>query len=167
MTGDFAAIAFAFYAAHHAGDYWVQTDYDARTKGLPGWVGRKACLSHVTSYLATQLFCVFILWLVTGVSIRGIGLTVALVVSGITHYIADRREPLRRIVSSDLFPGKVAFWNLGTPRKGMVVVNYDGDSTLECVPVDNPSLGTGAWALDQAWHIFFGVFVAALIAVGV
>jgi len=41
-----------------------------------------------------------------------------------------------------LLPGKVRFLELGK---------------------DSGSLGTGAWALDQSWHLFFGVFIPALI----
>jgi hypothetical protein len=47
-------------------------------------------------------------------------------------------------------PRKHAFWRLGAPRPGRD---------------DNPVLGTGAYALDQAWHTGW-LFIAALIIGG-
>ena len=46
-----------------------------------------------------------------------------------------------------LVTGKADFYRLGAPRDGRD---------------DNPSLGTGAYALDQSWH-YLWLFVAALI----
>lgn len=73
---------------------------------------------------------------------------VALAISGITHWTADRREHGLMVWLARRLPGKARFLELGAPRAGRD---------------DNPSLGTGAWALDQSWHIFWGVFVAALV----
>lgn len=145
-AGDFAAIAITLYAAHHVGDYWVQRDEDARHKGDVGWSGRHHCLVHVLDYVGTQ--CFFLTPLAWMVHFHGWGLAAGLTISGVTHYIADRREPLKRLAR--LLPGKAAFLELGVPRPG-----HD----------DNPTLGTGLWALDQSWHIFWGVFVAALAMV--
>lgn len=150
ITGDFAAIAIALYAAHHVGDYWVQRDEDARHKGDAGSAGRLHCLHHVLSYLATQTAFLLILAVVTGVHFTWGGISLGLLVSGGTHYFADRRTPLIRLAS--MLPGKAKFVELGKPRAGRE---------------DNPQLATGMWALDQSWHIFWGVFVAALIMIGI
>ncbi len=158
----FAAIAITLYVAHHVGDYWVQTDHQARHKGAPGADGRLACLAHVLSYLATQTALLIVVTLVTGAAIRWWSALAGLVISGVTHYIADRREPLKRIAR--LVPGKAAFLTLGVPRPYQI--SWPTNSALDPhgpLPLDNPSLGTGLWALDQSWHIFWGVFVAALV----
>jgi hypothetical protein len=165
MTSDFAAIAIALYCAHHVADYWVQTDWQAAHKGLPTGIGRVACTSHVLTYVMTQFAFLALLWMVTDIRVSTFGLVSALTVSGVTHWIADRRAPLMRIFI--FLTGNTSFAKLGVPRKGMILVSYDGSLTHECVPIDNPSLGTGPAVLDQSWHIFWGVFVAALIAVGV
>lgn len=149
-AGAFAAYAVALYVAHHVGDYWVQTDTQARRKGEAGALGRLYCAQHVGTYLITQIVCLMVTCLVLGIAQHGWRLWCALAVSGVTHYIADRRRPLERIAG--WIPGKANFWRLGAPRPG----------TMHDRP-DNPTLGTGAWALDQSWHIFWGVFVAALI----
>jgi hypothetical protein len=71
-------------------------------------------------------------------------LLLGLAVSALTHYVADRRAPLRGLAQS---VGRSGFYRLGAPRPG-----HD----------DNPSLGTGAYALDQSFH-YLWLFVAALI----
>jgi hypothetical protein len=69
-------------------------------------------------------------------------------VSAISHYVADRRTPLRRLAGLlDRPTGKPAFWSLGLPRPGRD---------------DNPTLGTGAYALDQSWHVGW-LLVATMI----
>ena len=151
----FSVAAIALYAGHHAGDYWIQTDDQARNKGLPGAGGRKACLRHVLSYTATQSAFLAVTALVLGVRWAFWPSTVALLVSGVTHYLADRREHgLMVWLIRKLEPGmgKATFARLGVPRGG----HYD----------DNPCLGTGSGALDQSWHVVFGVFVPALIIAG-
>lgn len=162
-SGNFAAIAITLYAAHHVGDYWVQRDVDARHKGDPGTLGRLHCLSHVLSYVATQIVFLFIASSVAHT--RWLPFSIGLLISGVTHYIADRRAPLTWIAS--LIPGKSEFVKLGVPRNGNILVHLDENPTMKRVSLDNPQLATGLWALDQSWHIFWGVFVTALVmAVG-
>ena len=188
----FAASAVALYAAHHVGDYWVQTDHQARHKGDAGIAGAVQCAWHVVTYVSTQFAFLVLLFLVTGFAAPAWQVHVALVVSGVTHYLADRREHGIMFRIARLLPGKSAFLRLGTPREPRTVEAWfdcpsckgrgsggsaSDESTnggcWDCrgggklpstlVLDDNPSLGTGVWALDQAWHIFFGVFVAALV----
>lgn len=143
---EFAAIAIALYAGHHVGDYWVQTDTQAAEKGKEH--GRMHCLAHVLSYLATQAACLLAVHLTFTLNITIGQFLWGMLVSGVTHYMADRREFGLMFKLARLLPGKENFLRLGAPRGG----HYD----------DNPSLGTGAWALDQSWHLFWGVFVTAL-----
>lgn len=157
----FAAIAITLYVAHHVGDYWVQTDHQARHKGDPGAAGHVACLRHVLTYLITQVALLTVMELVTGVRIGAVGWYAGVAISGLTHYVADRREPLKRIAR--LIPGKAPFLTLGAPRGYEIYAKPDRAETHGPIPLDNPSLGTGLWALDQSWHIFWGVFVAALV----
>jgi hypothetical protein len=147
----FAATFAALYTGHHVGDYWVQTDHQARTKGVRGQEGRTACLRHVGSYVATQGASLAAVVACTGLRPSWVSVGGALAVSGVTHYLADRREHglmFWVIRAVDRVAGKATFARLGVPRSGRD---------------DNPSLGTGVWALDQAWHILFGVFVPALV----
>lgn len=146
--GDFAGIGLALYAAHHVGDYWIQTDHQARHKGCNGARGVRACVAHVYTYTLTQALFVAVVYGYFRPDITWLGVFLGLAVSAVTHYLADRREHGIMFDIARMFPGKENFLKLGVPRPGRD---------------DNPSLGTGAWALDQAWHIFFGVFVAALL----
>ena len=152
-----AGYAVALKAGHEAGDYWVQTDAQAAHKGDPGIPGEIACAKHVLSYTATQAVCVIGAALATGHKPKWGRVALGLAVSAITHYAADRREhglmfPLARAI-----PGKAKFLTLGVPREPVVL------SGSGRIITDNPSLGTGAWALDQSWHEVLGVFVPALI----
>lgn len=148
-AADFAAVAITLYAAHHVGDYWVQTDQQARHKGDAGWTGRIACLRHALTYNITQGLFLLLVVAVTNIEWTW-GATLGLWLSGVTHYLADRREyGLMFWLARRLNLGE--FLTLGHPRQNW--------------PHDPPQLATGGWALDQAWHIFWGVFVAALLAV--
>lgn len=139
----FAEVAIALYAAHHVGDYWVQTDHQAAHKGEAGDHGRQACLLHVLSYVLTQYLFLVALYLVTGVDPSVIGLAAALAISGVTHYMADRREHGLMFKLARAVPGRAK------------LLAYGGQHGFG-----------GAWALDQSWHIFWGVFVAALVTAG-
>lgn len=186
----FAEAAIALYAAHHVGDYWVQSDHQAQHKGDAGTEGRVACAMHVLTYVSTQAVFLGLTGLVLGLPFPGWWQALScLAVSGITHYLADRREHGIMFRLARLLPGKARFLELGKPRapidlelwgpcpscegRGTSTDESTGGKCWDCraggqLPghvalTDNPTLGTGAWALDQAWHIFWGVFVAALI----
>jgi hypothetical protein len=167
LTGTFAATAIAFYVGHHVGDYWVQTDHQARHKGEAGSVGHHACLRHVISYMLTQWCTLQMAADMLDFRLSFWGLNTALAVSGLTHYMADRREYGIMYWLARRIPGKAAFMKLGAPRQNLMFYGMDIDHTseVEVAATDNPQLATGAWALDQSWHIFWGVFVAALLAV--
>jgi hypothetical protein len=187
-----AASGFALYVGHHVGDYWVQTDHQALHKGDAGWFGRWACAKHVVTYTLTQALCLAAMFTAIGwPSLPMVAL--ALAVSAATHYAADRREhglmfALVRLLEP--LAGKASFMRLGAPRPGVRVEQWadcpscggrgvggsaadesTGGRCWDCrgggkLPHhvgDNSSLGTGAWALDQAWHIALGVFIPALI----
>jgi hypothetical protein len=141
----FAAAFIALYVAHQVADHWVQTDHQAATKGQPGWAGRVACAGHVATYTITALISCIAVGAVCGVRPDWAWHVLAgLAISAITHYIADRRTPLRRLAQ---WTGHGRFFSLGAPREGKD---------------DNPSLGTGAYALDQSYH-YLWLFVAALV----
>jgi hypothetical protein len=141
----------ALLAAHQVADYWVQTDTQARDKGLPGWRGRLACGRHVASMTACKALALAALH-ASGSRIPPRRAALVLAADAASHYWADRRNVtvptgLPRLAFA---AGHERFWMLGTPREGRD---------------DNPVLGTGGHALDQAFHIFV-LWVAALIAAG-
>lgn len=143
MIATFAAVFAALYAAHALADHWIQTGRQAMTKGLPGWPGRRACAAHVATLTATMAAALGAL-VAAGAHLAPWPLVVGLAVNAVTHYWADRRTTLARLAAA---LGKAEFYRLGAPRPGRD---------------DNPTLGTGAYALDQAWHMAW-LFAAALI----
>lgn len=140
----FSAVFAALYVAHQIADHWIQTQHQADAKGHPGWAGRLPCAAHVATYTAAALAALTALVLATGIDLNPGRAAAGLTVSAVTHYIADRRTPLKRLAS---LTGSARFYTLGAPRPGRD---------------DNPSLGTGAYALDQSFHYLF-LFVAALV----
>jgi hypothetical protein len=153
MAGLFAAAFAALYTAHQVADHWLQTPRQAAGKGGPGWPGRLACARHVATLTLTAAAALAVMAAVTGAPVRVVPAVIALAVNAGSHYLADRRRPLRSLVewlAATVIPGKEDFWALGAPRAG-----HD----------DNPTLGTGAYALGQSWHIGW-LFVAALIIAG-
>jgi uncharacterized protein DUF3307 len=138
------AVFTALYAAHMVGDHWVQTGRQACAKGAPTWAGRAADTAHVLTLTLTKLAALAALALVTGWRPSTWHLVAALAVDAVSHWWADRRSTLAALAER---VGKGDFYDLGAPRP---------------LCDDNPSLGTGAYALDQSWHIGW-LFIAALI----
>ncbi len=97
MSLTFTVVSPALIAAHYVADYWIQTTRQANTKGDAGWAGRLACLEHVATYTATALVAVYAAAAATETRLVWSAVAAGLAVSAVTHYVADRRAPLRRI----------------------------------------------------------------------
>ena len=147
----FAAVFVALYVGHTVGDHWVQSSCQAATKGLSGWTGRLACGRHVLSLTLTKVLALSAVVLVLDVSVTAVGLVLGLGLDGASHYWADRRTTLARLATRC---GKGEFYRLGTPAHPAHPVTVDGAYA--------PTLGTGAYALDQSWHMLW-LGIAALI----
>jgi hypothetical protein len=147
-TGDVFA---ALYAAHQVGDHWVQTGYQAAVKGKDGWEGRRACAAHVATLTAVKAAALAAVH-VAGHRLHPRRAAVALAADAVSHYLADRRShyPQRGLVKLAGLTGRGDFWLLGMPREGRD---------------DNPVLGTGGYALDQAFHTGC-LWIAALACAG-
>lgn len=143
----FATVAPGLLIAHSVADHWIQTGYQAANKSLPGARGRAVCAAHVGTYTVVTAAVVGLLWFVFALPISGFGFVVGQLISAVTHYWADRKTTLARLCELFERAGKGDFYRLGQPREG-----HD----------DNPSLGTGAYALDQSWH-WAWLGVAALL----
>lgn len=166
-------LGFSLLVAHTVADHWVQTDAQARNKGLPGWPGRRACAAHVASYTATLLVFVLALMFIFRLPLSPEGIALGLLVSAVSHYWADRRFTLARFCEH---LGRGNFYRLGQPRNleaqeyiltsgHRVVRLFEPESkSKSLISWDNPNLGTGAYALDQSWH-WFWIFVTTIVMV--
>jgi hypothetical protein len=143
-AGVFAAVFAALFVAHSVGDHWVQTSAQSAAKGRPGWAGRLAGARHVATLTVTKLAVLLPAAVLLDLHLSVWGLAAGLGVDGVTHWWADRRITLARLAER---LGLGGFYRLGAPRPG-----HD----------DNPSLGTGAYALDQSFHHLW-LLVAALL----
>lgn len=141
---EFGSIFAALYIAHMVGDHWAQIDCQAAGKAAKTWRGRLICAGHCATHVVVSAAFLGGLALVFNWSPHWGLVGLGLIVIGVTHYFADRRDPLAWLAR---ITKHKAFVELGKPREG-----HD----------DNPSLGTGMYALDQSFHIWW-LGVAALI----
>ena len=98
-----AAAWVGLFAGHQVGDHIVQTQGQANAKGAPTpaelragvhpWRSWSACLRHVAGYTATQ--AVALVLVATVAPITFTGAIAALVISGGTHAVIDRRWVVR------------------------------------------------------------------------
>lgn len=134
----FTVVFVAWLAAHYVADHWFQSDHQAAAKGDASWTGRIACLSHVGVYALAQAVTLYgaAAWL--GLHLPAGWTAAGLGVSAATHYFADRRRPLRAVAQA-------------MPCRNFYDVNTGGLS--------------GAYLLDQSWHIAW-IFVGALVVAG-
>jgi hypothetical protein len=167
-------LGFGYLIAHNVADHWVQTTWEANNKGRKDSTGRAACLSHVVTYTFTITTVICALALIFHLPITWYGVLAGLAISAVTHYWADRRFTLQWFAGC---LGKAEFYKLGQPRDitAHTVVRKTGEeaSTLRLrtsedthkeITWDNPSLGTGAYVLDQSWH-WFWILVATVVTV--
>lgn len=140
----FAAVFVGMFVAHQLADHWVQTGHQAAHKHQRDMQGRLACLGHVTTYTLTTAATVALLGWLLELHLTVAGFVAGQLVSAVTHYWADRRFTLAWLCTA---LGKADFYRLGAPRS-------DRD--------DNPTLGTGSYALDQSWH-YLWLGVAAML----
>ncbi len=75
----------ALLAAHHAADYWVQTEDQAQRKGLPGWEGQLACARHVAVMTGVKAAALTALH-VSGHRVRPGRAALALAADAASHY---------------------------------------------------------------------------------
>ncbi|GAA1011591.1 transcriptional regulator [Streptomyces thermogriseus] len=151
----FAAVFVALYVAHSVGDHWVQTSAQSAAKGQPGWAGRLACGRHVLCLTITKgLALAPVVW-VLDLPVTARGLVLGLGIDAAAHYWADRRTTLRRLAA---WCRKSEFYSLGTPAHADHPVTARGKHA--------PTLGTGAYALDQSWHLLW-LGVASLVVAAV
>ncbi|CAL9327232.1 transcriptional regulator [Streptomyces sp. SudanB182_2057] len=150
----FGAVFAALFIAHSVGDHWVQTHGQAKDKGMPGWPGRLACGRHVLTLTLTKLLVLVPVVVALDLPVTGPGLAAGLGLDAASHYWADRRTTLAALARRCR---RGEFLALGTSAHPEHPVTADGTYA--------PTLGTGAYALDQSWHHLWLGITALLIAV--
>ncbi|MFF4701411.1 transcriptional regulator [Streptomyces chattanoogensis] len=151
----FAVVFAVLYVAHSVGDHWVQTSCQSADKGKPGWAGRLAGARHIATLTATKILLLLPVAALLGLNLPVVGLVAGLGVDALTHWWADRRSTLAWLAK---VTGKAEFYSLGTGAHPAHPVTADGKPAAH--------LGTGAYALDQAFHHLW-LLVAALVIASV
>ncbi|MET8848010.1 hypothetical protein [Amycolatopsis sp. NPDC004625] len=142
----FAALQATFADIHPLCDQWLQSGEDAAGKGKPGREGAKHCARHVASYTAGQLGAAVAVTRVLGFRVPLRALAAGTAVNAVTHFVIDRREPLKALA-----------WLAGCQDyvEHATVQRRDG-----VVDVSGP--GTALMELDQAAHRAIGVAASLL-----
>jgi hypothetical protein len=142
MSLGFGGVYAALYSGSRFADVWVQTNAQATLKGNPGRDGQLACATHVATLTATQAAFLALACAATGERLNARRVALGLGVNAVSHYVADRRAPLRWLADRlQGTTGKRDFWEMG-----------------------QAPLASGAHALDQAWHDGWCAVAAAIIA---
>lgn len=140
------ALALPLFAAHNLADHPLQPSQWAAAKGGCNHEGRLACAKHTGIVVLLQTLALGVVVGLSDVSISPAAAAAGLSFTGWSHYWFDRRFTARGLYAA---LGKVGFADLGTPRP-------DRD--------DAPHLGTGAYRMDQDWHILWLAVSALLFA---
>lgn len=135
----FAATLPTLYAAHSVGDHWLQRTAEALGKGGKGWRGRLLCAKHVAILTAAKLVALVTTAAFVGLPLSPVAVAAGLTIDAASHYWADRRTTLAALARAT---GNGELYDLGD---------------VLAAPT-----GTGAYALDQSWHIAW-LWVAALV----
>ena len=151
LASQFAAVFIALFVGHSVGDHWVQTQKQSDDKGRPGWVGRLADTRHVLGLTITKGIALVPVVMLLDLQVSVLGVTAGLLLDAVTHWWADRRSTLAWLAG---VTGKTEFYGLATPAHEAHPVTAKGGYA--------PTLGTGAYALDQSFHHLW-LLVAALI----
>lgn len=141
--GVLAALFVALYVAHVVGDHWVQTHHQAVGKGEQSRRARMLCVRHVATLTLTKVVALVIVAGWTGVALQPLALAAGLGVDAVSHFWADRRVTFAAVAQK---LGKRGFYELGDPKAAPA--------------------GTGAYALDQSWHVGWLLVAALLVSVG-
>ncbi|MEV8419983.1 transcriptional regulator [Streptomyces niveus] len=153
MAATFAAVFVALYVGHSVGDHWVQSSCQAADKGKPGWTGRLADARHVLGLTLTKMILLLPVIFLLDLRVSALGLVLGFTVDAVTHWWADRRSTLAWLAK---VTGKSEFYSLGTPAHPAAPATADGGYA--------PTLGTGAYALDQSFHHVWLLVGALIIA---
>lgn len=141
----FPLVFAALFAGHSVGDHWVQTGHQSAHKHLPGWEGRLPCLRHVSTLTATKIILLLPVLILAGwPSIPW--LCAGILLDASSHYWADRRFTLEGLANA---VGKGGFYRFGT-------------DTVHRGSRDGSHVGTGKYAMDQAFHHLF-LFASAVL----
>ncbi|MEC3974588.1 hypothetical protein [Amycolatopsis sp. H20-H5] len=144
----FAALQATFADVHPVCDQWVQSSADAIGKGQPGRDGAKHCARHVATYTAGQVGAAVMVTRVLGYRMPLRALAAGAAINAVTHYVIDRREPLKSAARTF---GKGGYLDHATVQRREGVVDESGP-------------GTALMELDQAAHRLVGVFASLTTA---
>lgn len=125
--------------AAHVADHWVQTSHQAMHKADPGLAGHRAMAGHIASYAGSQAVALVAANHLLGMKLKPSRMAAAVALSAATHWLIDRRWPVRRLAEAT---GKKGFHDLGGPLGGAYVLDQSAHHLMEAVAAVIAARGT-------------------------
>lgn len=123
------AVAYAaFRTAAGVGDFWAQTSHQAAHKADKGWGGRLVVARHAASYAGVQAVALVAVNVLTGAGMKPSRIAAAVIFSGVTHGVIDRRWPVRKLAEAT---GKKVFHDMGGPLGGAFHLDQSAHGLFE------------------------------------
>lgn len=164
----------AVIPAHQLTDHWFQTLHQVQHKGDDSWAGRLACARHSAIHVLIAAPFLAVAFLLFDSDATLTGVVAGQAWTAVSHYVIDRRWTVQRVAR---WLGVVGlsvdvFHDVGAPRVHLVWAQRpsypDTNRTFhELVSIDQPHIGTGRYALDQAAHhaaLFLTALITALVS---
>lgn len=133
MTSRAATAAVAYAAlrtAAHVADHWFQTGHQAAHKADAGIAGHRAMAGHIVSYAGAQAVALVAVNRILDAGMTPRGIAAAVAFSATTHWLIDRRWPVRRLAEAT---GKTDFHRLGGPLGGAYILDQSAHHLMEGV----------------------------------
>lgn len=159
-AGNAAAVYAAMRTAAHVADHWAQTGHQAMHKADPGLAGHRAMAGHIASYAGSQAVALVAANALLGMKLKPSRMAAAVVVSAATHWLIDRRWPVRKLAE--------ALGKTGCKRNNTCADPEHAPDGSEC---DGGFHGLGgplggAYILDQSAHHLMEAVAAVIAARG-
>lgn len=141
-----AAAYAALRTAAHVADHWLQTSHQAAHKADAGLAGHRVMARHIASYAGAQAVALAAVDRLLDVGLKPSRIAAAVAFSAATHWLIDRRWPVRK---ASEFLGKT-----GCKRDGQCADPEHAPDGSECDGGFHDLGGPlgGAYVLDQSAH---------------
>lgn len=110
------------------GDFFVQTDHQAKYKGEKSVRGRKALAAHALTYGATQGVFLLVTNRALGTNIRPARIVQAVAFSTLTHAFIDQRWPIKKAAKT---LKKEKFHDMAPPLGGAFCLDQSAHHLME------------------------------------
>jgi hypothetical protein len=152
-----AATYGAMRTAAHVADHWFQTGHQAAHKADAGLAGHRAMAGHIASYAGAQAVALVAVNRLLDIGLKPSRIAAAVGISAATHWLIDRRWPVRKAAE--------ALGKTGCKQDGRCIEPEHAPDGSDCDGGFHALGGPlgGAYILDQSAHHLMEL-VASVVA---